>query len=129
VTRQPSISIQRSFLLNAIINVGNTLKKVRIDPFRINADAIIAKARKKSNFTKPLPKAEEGLRRLVHSVNTEGKPNTFGAIAVKTLLEKSLYQRYMVERELARNPEIEKQEIKEPVFIIGTASILIAPNP
>jgi hypothetical protein len=119
VAKQSSLSIQRSFLLNAIINVGNSLKKVRLDPFRINSDTIITKARKKANFTSPLPLAEEGLRRLVHSVNNEGKTNTFGSLAVKTLLEKSLYQRYMVEHELARNPEIEKQEIKEPVFIIG----------
>jgi len=106
-------------MLNAINNVGSTLRKVRLNPFRISADAIISKARKKANYTNALPHAEEGLRRLVHSVNTEGKPNTFGAIAVKTLLEKTLFQRYMVELELARNPEIEKQEIREPVFIIG----------
>lgn len=114
-----SLSIRRSSTLNVINGVGGTLKKVGMDPFRINADSIIIKAKKKANYNGILPKAEEGLRELVNSINEEGKPNTFGSIAIKSLLERSLYGRYKVEQELAANPQIEKEEIKQPVFIIG----------
>lgn len=114
-----SLSIRRSSTLNFINGVGGTLKKVRLDPFKINADSIIAKAKKKANFNGNLPQAEEGLRELVSSINIEGKPNTFGSIAVKGLLERTLYGRYKIEQELDKNPQIEQEEIKQPVFIIG----------
>ena len=74
---------------------------------------------KKANFEGALPQAEEGLHELVQSINEEGKPNTFGSIAIKALLERTLYGRYKIEQELANNPQIEKEEIKQPVFIIG----------
>jgi len=106
-------------MLNLINGVGDTLKKVRLNPFRINADSIIAKAKKKANFEGALPQAEEGLHELVQSINEEGKPNTFGSIAIKALLERTLFGRYKIEQELANNPQIEKGEIKQPVFIIG----------
>lgn len=114
-----SLSIRRSSTLNVINGVGGTLKKVGMDPFKINTDSIITKAKKKANYNGSLPYAEEGLHELVSSINMEGKPNTFGALAVKALLERSLYGRYKVEQELAKNPQIEKEEIKQPVFIIG----------
>ncbi len=85
-----SLSIRRSSTLNVINGVGGTLKKVGMDPFKINADSIITKAKKKANYNGSLPHAEEGLRELVKSINEEGKPNTFGALAVKALLERSL---------------------------------------
>ena len=110
-----SLSIRRSSTLNLINGVGGTLKKVRLDPFKINADSIIAKAKKKANFKGSLPQAEEGLRELVSSINEEGKPNTFGSIAVKGLLERTLYGRYKIEQELDSNPHIEKEEIKQQI--------------
>jgi len=106
-------------MLNIINGAGYALKKVRLDPFRINADRIISRAKKKANFEGSIPKAEEGLRKLVYSINREGRPNPFGALAVKGLLERILYGRYKIEREMARNPWIEDQSIEQPVFIIG----------
>jgi hypothetical protein len=106
-------------LLNIINGTGYALRRVKLDPFRMNADSIIAKAKKKANFSGSIPKAEEGLRVMVKSINTESNPNPFGALAVKGLLERLLYGRYKIEQEMARNPWIEEQEIKEPVFIIG----------
>jgi hypothetical protein len=106
-------------MLNVINGVGYALRKVKLDPFKIDADAIITKTKKKSGFSASVPSAEEGLRKLVYSINNESGANPFGSLAVKGLLERLLYGRYMIEQELARNPLIEKQPIKEPVFIIG----------
>jgi hypothetical protein len=106
-------------MLHVINGVGYTLRKVKLDPFKINADAIISKAQKKAKFYGSLPRAEKGLRMLVRSVNEEGNSNPFGALAVKSLIERILYGRYKIEQELARNPWIERQPIEQPVFIIG----------
>jgi hypothetical protein len=119
VEKQPTISIQRTSILNGINGVGKVLKKVGIDPFKLNADSIIAKAKKKAAFTGNLPKAENGLREMIRSIHEEAQPNSFGSLAAKNLFERSLYGRYKVEQVLAQNPEIEKAEIIEPVFIIG----------
>jgi len=119
VAKQPSLNIQRGSMLNVINGVGYTLRKAGLDPFRINADVILKKIKKKAEFQGSLPQAEKGLRRLVHSINEEGNPNPFGALAVKRLLERILYGRYMLEHEMAAKPQIEQDEIREPVFIIG----------
>ena len=119
MTKQPSLRVQRTSMLNLINNTGYALRKVRLDPFSLDAEKIIAKARKRSGFSGSVPKAEDGLRRLVDSILIDGKPNPFGALAVKGLLERLLYGRYRIEQEMAANPWIEKQEIREPVFIIG----------
>lgn len=118
--KQPTISIQRTSMLNGINGVGKVLKKIGLDPFKIDADSIINKARKQADYKAELPGGlETGLRELVKSINEEGQPNPFGALAVKSLLERTLYGRFKVEQVLAENPEIEQSVIKEPVFIIG----------
>jgi len=119
MTKQPSLKVQRTSMLNIINGTGYALRRVKLDPFRIDADSIIARAKNKSGFHGSIPKAEEGLRVLVDSIRKDGKPNPFGALAIKGLLERILYGRYKLEQEMARNPWIEDQEIKEPVFIIG----------
>ena len=119
MTKQSTLSIQRTSMLNSINGVGKALKKVGLDPFKLNADAIIAKAKKKAAYKGQLPQTEAGLREVIKSIYKEAKPNPFGALAAKGLFERTLYGRYKVEQVLAQNPEIEKTEIKEPVFIIG----------
>ena len=119
MTKQPSLRVQRTSLLNIINSTGYALRKIKMDPFRINADAIIARAREKSGFKGSIPNAEEGLKVLVDSIARDGKPNPFGALAVKGLLDRLLYNRYMIEQEIASNPWIVEQDIHEPVFIIG----------
>jgi hypothetical protein len=114
-----TLFIERTNLLNSINRIGKLLKTVRLDPFRLDADAIIGKAAKKAGYSGSLPLAEDGLRRMVSAVRQEGNPNAFGAMAVKGLLERSLYGRYKVEQHLSANPEIEKSVIRQPVFIIG----------
>jgi hypothetical protein len=117
-TRQ-TLFIERTNMLNGINRFGKALKSVGLDPFRLEAGAIIQKAAKKADFKGSLPLAEDGLHRMVEAVNRESKPNTFGAMAVKGLLERSLYGRYKVEQHLTACPEIEKSPIHQPLFIIG----------
>lgn len=119
MARRPTLFIERTRMLNGINRVGKALKSVGMDPFRLNADAILEKAAKKAGFHYSLPLAEEGLRRMVEAVNHEARPNAFGSLAVKRLLERTLYGRYMIERHLSEHPEITAAPIEQPVFIIG----------
>jgi len=113
-------SIERTPILNGINRIGRTLKIVGLNPFKLNADRIISKAKKKANHKEDLPKQLEiGIRKIVESINKEGNPNTFGSLAVKILFERTLYQRLKIEQVLTENPEIEKTPIDQPVFIIG----------
>ena len=106
-------------MLNSINRIGYFLRKAGIDPFKLNADKIIRRAKKKAAYDIELPFTEKGLRQLVHSINDDAYPNPFGALAVKGLLERTLYGRYKVEQAISSNPEILNEEIKEPVFIVG----------
>jgi hypothetical protein len=120
MAEQPTISIQRTTMLNGINFVGNTLNKVGIDPFQLNANKIIKKAVKKSGYKGAIPKSIiEGLNKMVGSLNKDSKLNTFGKIAIKTLCERTLFGRLKVEQHFAEHPEIADIEIKEPIFIIG----------
>lgn len=120
MTNNKLFQIERTSMLNGINKVGKALKKVGIKPFKLDADKIIYKAIKKADYKEALPQQVEiGLRRLINSINSESEPNTFGSLAVKTLFERTLYQRLKIEQHLKKHPEIEELEIKEPVFIIG----------
>ena len=115
-----TLAIQRTSMLNGINGVGKVLKKVGLDPFKLDADSILKKAKKKTAFTDILPfQTETGLKKLIQSINQESSPNPFGALAVKSLLERTLESRLKVEQVLKSNSEIEQAEIKQPVFIIG----------
>jgi len=117
---QSSVIIERTFAFNSINKVGGALKAVGLNPFSLNADKIIAKAVKKANFKGDLPKQlVKGLHLLVDSVNMESKANSFGELAVKSMLERTFYNRLKVEQVLAQNSTIEQQPITKPVFIIG----------
>jgi hypothetical protein len=119
VANQPELFIQRSSMLNTINGIGYFFRKAGFDFFKLNADRIIQKARKKAAFDVELPFAEEGLRKLVDSINNDSQPNPFGALAVKGLMERTLYGRYKVEKAILQNPDILNEEIEEPVFIVG----------
>ncbi len=120
VKKPSSLFIQRTSMLNFINGTGKILKAIGVDPFKIDADSIIKKTRKKADFIDELPgQVEIGLRKMVHSINKEARLNFFGRLAVKNLMERTLYGRFKVEQVLAENPDIEKAEIKQPVFIVG----------
>ena len=121
MTKTPSsLFIQRSSMLNIINGIGKILNAVGMDPFKLDADSIIKKTRKKAGFNGELPgQVDVGLHKMIQSINKESKPNPFGRLAVKNLLERTLYGRFKIEQVLAENPEIEQAEIKQPIFIIG----------
>lgn len=115
-----SVTIKRTFAFNSINKVGGFLGVLGIRPFQLDAKKMLTKVRKKANFKGNLPpQVLTGLEKLIASINQEANVNTFGALALKSVLERSLYNRFKVEQELAKNPSLEQVPIKRPIFIIG----------
>lgn len=107
-------------MLNGINTVGKVLRKVGLDPFKLNVKDILHNGIKQSEFTDELPLGlEEGLSKLISAINKDANLNPFGALAIKGLLSRTIYQRLMIEKSIASNPQILHTAIKNPVFIIG----------
>ena len=121
MSEQPQqLFIQRSSMLNGINNVGKALRFLGMNPFRLNSEVITRTAAKRAGWKGEVPaSAVAGLERLVASINDESNPNPFGELAVKGLLERTMYGRLKVEQHIQAHPEILDEKIKEPVFIIG----------
>ena len=116
----PNLQLEHTRALNGINGVGKVLRKFGMDPFKLDADKILIKAAKQANHSGAFPgQVEQGLRIMVKSITEEGLPSPFGALAIKKQFESTVYSRLKIEQFLAANPEIEKAEINEPVFIIG----------
>lgn len=119
VDKPRQLFIQRSSMLNVINGTGYFLSRLGINPFSLNHEKILRQAQKKAGFFNSIPGFEEGLEKLIRSINTEGHPNPFGSLAIKGLLERTVYGRYKVEQEILRNPGILEEKIHQPVFIVG----------
>ncbi|MEM7103869.1 MAG: sulfotransferase [Bacteroidota bacterium] len=111
--------VERTSTFQIINKVGKGLGAIGIDPFKLNADKIFRKVKKQTGVDYYDDKMLEGLNKLVWSVNHEATPNTFGKIAMKKLLERTLKGRLEVEQHLSAHPDILNKPINSPVFIIG----------
>jgi hypothetical protein len=114
------IFIQRSSMFNGINRIGRLLRAVGLDPFRLDSKKLLKKASRQAGFRGNLPVSTlQGLSKLVDSINSESRVNPFGSLALKGLLERTLYGRMKIEQTLRSNPGILDRKISEPVFIIG----------
>lgn len=117
---QTQLFVQRSQTLKVINKTGHLLARIGLDPFKLDAEGLLHKARKKvGNEVPHLPQLEEGLNVLIRSMNQEARLNSFGRLAAKSLFERTLIGRFKVEQHLAALPNIEKTAINKPIFIIG----------
>ncbi len=65
------------------------------------------------------PRFEEGLDRLIESINGEDKLNGFGRILAATHITNLLRQRLLVMDHVRRNPSIRDEVIAKPIFLVG----------
>lgn len=120
MAEQSPIAIKRTPMLHVINGVGSFLKTIKLNPFTLNAEKIIQKAKKKAAYEGEIPQSfREGLYKLVDSINEEANVNSFGELALKTLLGRTLYQRLKIEQAFQQDPSINEIPIKSPIFIIG----------
>ncbi len=61
----------------------------------------------------------EGLERLVYSAEREARLNVLGEEAIESIIVMLLSERLRIEDWFVRHPEIEQQQIVEPLFVLG----------
>ncbi|KKC04797.1 sulfotransferase family protein [Mycobacterium nebraskense] len=65
------------------------------------------------------PYYREGLERIVDALNTEADLNDMGRVIQHATISNALIQRLKIEDTYTRHPEIDREEISGPVFVIG----------
>jgi hypothetical protein len=99
---------------------GALLEKSRIPSTRLFAPDLIDVAKRRSgldNFGEG--DFFEALSRLLESCQDEARLNLIGKIALKTDILETLCARLQMERDRQLYPDIARQEIREPLFIVG----------
>jgi len=99
---------------------GALLEKTRIPSTRVFAADLIKTAKRRcglddfgeGNFF-------EALSRLLESCQSEARLNLIGKIALKVDVLQTLCSRLQMERDRRLYPNIARQEIREPLFIVG----------
>src|SRR5262249_53645214 len=99
---------------------GALLEKTRIPSTRMFAADLAETAKRRCG----LDGFGEGgflgaLSRRLHSCHDEGKVNLIGKIALKTDILETLCARLQMERDRQLYPDITRQEIGEPLFVLG----------
>ena len=99
---------------------GALLEKTRIPPTRLLPTDLIETAKRRCGLH-DLGEGEflDALSRLLDSCQNEAQLNLIGKIALKTDVLETLCARLQIERDRQLYPDITRQEIREPLFIVG----------
>src|SRR6266568_3089429 len=99
---------------------GALLKKTRIPSPRMLAVDLIETAKRRCGLD-DFGRGDflEALSRLLESCYREARLNLIGKIALRTNILHTLSSRLLMERDRQLYPNIRRQEIREPLFIIG----------
>ena len=99
---------------------GALLEKSRIPSTRMCATDLIETAKRRSGLD-DFGEGDffEALSRLLESCQDEARLNLVGKIALKTDVLETLCARLQMERDRQLYPDITRQEIREPLFIVG----------
>ena len=99
---------------------GALLEKSRLSSTRLVATDLIETAKRRCHlYDFGGGDFFEGLSRLLESCQDEARLNLIGKIALKTDVLETLCARLKMERDRQLYPNIARQEIREPVFIVG----------
>jgi hypothetical protein len=99
---------------------GALLEKTRIPRSPLRAVDLIETAKRRCNLD-DFGGGDffEGLSRLVDSCHRESRLNLIGKIALRTDLIRILCSRLFMRRDRQLYPDVARQEIREPLFIVG----------
>lgn len=101
--------------IKSAYRLGDRLGLVRpLDPERLKARAIKSERRAFADRS-----FEGGLDALVSSVNAEAQLNGFGRLMLTALINRYLRQRLRLEAWREAHPDIERQEVRQPLIIAG----------
>jgi Sulfotransferase family len=120
-TSATTLQQTRPFLPVRLLNgCGALLEKTPIPPNRVSAVDLIETAKRRcgvDDFGED--DFFEALARLLESCHSEARLNLIGKIALRTNVLHTLCTRLRMERDRQLYPEIARQNIREPLFIIG----------
>ncbi len=112
------ISEERPEWLVAVNREGETMDLATVVP--LDPDELIATATRAEGLDDfGSDTWREPFEVLVESLDREARLSLFGRVGTRDMLLNSLRSRLRVEAEYARHPEIEAEEIREPVIIVG----------
>ena len=99
---------------------GALLARARIRSTRLMAIELIETAKRRCGLD-DFGEGDffEGLSRLLRSCQDEARLNLIGEIALKVDILEILGSRLQMERDRQLHPDISRQEIREPLFIVG----------
>lgn len=99
---------------------GALLEKTRIPSTRMFATDLVETAKRRSGLDDfGEGKFFDALSRLLDSCQDEAQLNLVGRIALKTDILETLCARLQMERDRQQHPDITRQKIREPLFILG----------
>ena len=113
------MQIERSGTLNAFNHLGRLAANVGFKPWQVVPERILESAEERTDFGFQDAFFSEALVRLASSIGREAELNTFGRLAIKQNVQRSAHSRFLVEREIAKNPQILEESIEQPAFVIG----------
>jgi hypothetical protein len=106
--------------VTALNTGGKALRRLGADPPSLELEGLLRSAERRAGASElgawPI---EEPLERLLESYRREAELTTLGRITVRELLVSLLENLLRLEAERAANPDVERQEVGDPVFIIG----------
>lgn len=106
-------------MLTLVNGAGSLAESLGFRPFHLQSARVLANARKISGFDFRDDMFEDGLERLIRSLQTEARLTTFGKFAMRRAVQRSADSRFLVEEAISENPSILDEPIDEPVFIFG----------
>jgi hypothetical protein len=99
---------------------GRAANTIGIEPVALDEGTLVARAIKKAGSADfGGDDFREGLRRFLASANTEANLTLLGRLMVQSYVTDNLANRLRLVDWRKRHPDIEKEEIREPLFIIG----------
>src|ERR1700693_3419173 len=108
------------WVIRLLNKTGAALEKAGLRSKALSAAQLIEKAKRRSRLDDfGGPDFFEPLSRLLESCHREARLNVIGKLALKNDVVRILCNRLLLERDRLRNPDIAKQQIREPLFIVG----------
>jgi hypothetical protein len=108
------------WVIRLLNKTGAALDKAGLRSKALSAAQLIEKAKRRSGLDDfGGPNFFEPLSRLLESCHREARLNVIGRLALKNDAVRILCNRLLLERDRQRNPDIAKQQIREPLFIVG----------
>lgn len=99
---------------------GDTLGRLGFKWKPFSAAQLIEKAKRRARLEDfGEPDFFEALSRLVESCHREARLNVIGKLALRNDVVRILCNRLFLVRDRQEHPEIAKQDVREPVFIVG----------